>query len=206
MLYGNFIIVFLINSFFALVSLYLLRSKDSSSFKFLALVFLGIFLASLALSLIRLPTKMLQKTSGNKYLNWCKKIVFNILEGWNKIIKNRRLIRRLILLTVFNLAIALAIAKLEISALHLTISFNALILYGVLGSLSLFISITPANIGVKEAIYLFSSKIIGFSTAQILAVSLLDRGVLFLTMWILWVYFSKVKKHNAKEDFGKSIF
>jgi uncharacterized membrane protein YbhN (UPF0104 family) len=192
-LYGNYIIVFLVNAFFGLLSLYLLRAKHNDAFFVLVMVFGGMFAASLLLSLVRIPSRVLEYDLKNAYLNKLTKILLQMLEGWNGIVANRKLMAKLTSLIVINFAMAMFVAKTEIVALHLTISFSALMLFSVLGSLSLFVSITPANLGVKEAIYIFSAHVIGFSTSQILSIALIDRGVLFITLVVLWLYSSKTK-------------
>lgn len=192
-LYGNYIIVFLVNSFFGLLALYLLRAHHSNEFFVLVMVFGGVFLVSLLLSLIKVPSHLLERDIKNKYMNKLAKIFFQMLDGWNGIVANRLLMIQLILLVMVNFLFSLLVAKTEIVALHLTISFPALLLFSVLGSLSLFVSVTPANLGVKEAIYLFSSTVIGFSVPQILSIALIDRGVLFVVLVVLWAATSRLK-------------
>ncbi len=202
-LYGNYIIVFLVNSLFALLALYLLRSKSSSVFVTLVLVFGGIFCVSLLLSLVRIPSKLLERDMRNKYVGKFAKILLQMLEGWNGIVANRKLMAKLTLLIAFNFVLSLLVAKLEVVALHLTISFPALLLFTVLGSLSLFVSVTPANLGVKEAIYLFSSSVIGFSAPQILSIALVDRGVLFIVLVALWAVTSRMKLSEGAPALSK---
>lgn len=193
-LYGNYVIVFLINSFFALLALYLLKNTDSSRGYFtLFILFAGMFMVSLLLTLVRIPGLKREVAIKNRHLNFVTASLINMASGWNKIISNKRLLVRLVTITVFNFLISLTVAKLEITALHFHIGFPALLLFSVLGSLSLFINITPANLGVKEAIYLFSSAVIGLSAPQILSIALIDRGILFIVLFSLWLYFVKYK-------------
>lgn len=192
-LYGNYIIVFLVNSFFALLALYLLRARHSSQYFVLVMTFAGIFGVSLLLSLVKMPQLAIGKTIKNKRLNALTKILFQMVEGWNRIVSDKRLMARLVVLIAFNFLLSIFVAKMEMVSLHLSIGFPALLLFSVLGSLSLFVSITPANLGVKEAIYLFSGHVIGFSATQILSIALVDRGVLFATLVLSWLYSTKVK-------------
>jgi uncharacterized membrane protein YbhN (UPF0104 family) len=192
-LYGNYIIVFLISSLFGLLSLWMLYAKHDEAYFILLLVFGGMFVVSLLLSLIKIPSNLLNLDLKSSRVNKIAKIFLQMLKGWNGIVSNRNLMAKLAGLTIMNFFISVIISKLEISALHLTIGFPELILFSVLGSLSLFVSVTPANLGVKEAIYLFSSHVIGFTPAQILSIALIDRGMLFITLMILWIYTSKTK-------------
>lgn len=192
-LYGNYIIVFLVNSAFGLVALYFLRNQSHSEWFVLVLVFAGIFAGSLLLSLIKIPSTILERDIKNRFVGKVAKILFQMLEGWNRIVGDKVLMTKLALIVAFNFGLSLAIAYLEITALHLSIGFPALLLFSVLGSLSLFVSITPANLGVKEAIFLFSSTVIGFSVSQILSIALIDRGVLFAVLVLLWLAHIKIK-------------
>lgn len=196
-LYGNYVIVFLINSFFALVALYLLRDTAGRGYFTLSILFLGMFVMSLLLSVVKFPILKRELRVANKRLHFVAKSLLSMAAGWNKIVSNKQLLIRLLSITMFNFLISIIVAKLEISALHLSVSFPALLLFSVLGSLSLFINITPANLGVKEAIYLFSSAVIGLTAPQILSIALIDRGVLFAVLFCLWLYFSKYKHFKS---------
>ncbi len=191
---GNYIIVFLVNSFFALVALYLLRSHHSKQYLVLIGLFSGTFIMSLALSILKIPASLQRKVNNNKRLSKISKPFFQVIDGWNKIVADKSLMVRLISIIFFNILITIAIATLEIHALHFHIGLPQLLLFSVLGSLSLFINLTPANLGVKEAIYIFSRSVIGFSTGQILSIALLDRGVLFIILFISWIIFGRMKK------------
>ncbi len=197
-LYGNYVIVFLINSFFALVALYMLKDTNGRGYFTLVLLFAGMFTVSFLLTLVRVPTFKKEPSLKNKHLNFIARAMIDMATGWNRIIKNKRLLFHLLAITTFNFVVTLLIAKLEITALHFSITFPSLLLFGVLGSLSLFINITPANLGVKEAIYLFSSAVIGLTAPQILSIALIDRGVLFVVLFSLWLYFVKYKHSSIK--------
>ncbi|MDQ3075862.1 MAG: flippase-like domain-containing protein [bacterium] len=192
-LYGNYIIVFLVNSFVALVALYLLREKPNGAYYLLLVLFSGIFGVCLILSLVKVPVATINKKLKKKP----NKIVFillEILKGWNRIVENKKLLLQLILLSTFNLSVTIFISWLEIKALHLSISLPSLLLFSVLGSLSLFVNITPANLGVKEAIFIFSGSVIGFSTSEILSIALVDRGILFLVLFVSWLLMPRLSK------------
>jgi uncharacterized membrane protein YbhN (UPF0104 family) len=106
---------------------------------------------------------------------------------------------QLIGLTFGGLALNTAMTWTIIHSLHLRIAFAPLLLFSVLGTLSIFINITPANLGVKEVIYLFSSSILGLSTTQILSIALIDRGVLFLVLAVFWIMFGRKGLGRTKE-------
>lgn len=192
---GNYIIVFLVNSFIALLSLYFLKDKASPQYTILVALFLGIFIVSLIAIFIKIPKRLADKAH-TKNLKIVTSI-FGVLNGWSKIKSNRKLMTRLVGLIFLNVLLALLISKIEVVALHFSIGAAQLLLFSVLGALSLFINLTPANLGVKEAIYLFSASVIGFSTSQILLIALIDRGVLFIVLLAGWFLSTRLSNGNA---------
>ena len=196
---GNYILVFLVNSAFGLLSLYLLRGRRNSEYGILLGVFSVIFLLSLALSLFKIPLPSPSKLR-SRSIKRLIDILYRIMHGWNHILAHKKLMVQLIFLTFAALVLNTTMVWMEIHALHLSVSFAPLVLFSVLGSLSLFINITPANLGVKEAIFIFSSHVLGFTTAQILSIALIDRGVLFGVLLLLWMILSG-KKRQGRTSF-----
>ena len=194
---GNYILVFLVNSLVALLALYMLRGHDSARYATLVIIFGTIFVVSLLMTFIKTP-----HIKGERFKSHKLKSVISsfstVMQGWNHIISHKKLLGQLIVLTFVGLLINIVNNYLIIHTLKLHITLAPLLLLSVLGSLSLFINITPANLGVKEAIYLFSSSVIGFSTPQILSIALVDRVVLFSVLFCLWLYFSKYKHAGSQ--------
>lgn len=189
---GNYIIVFLVNSFFGLSALYLLRDRNDGQYGILVAIFGAIFVMSLALSFIKLSTRIAEKQK-NRYIKPLVNNLAKVIQGWNYIVSHRKLMLQLIALTTLNFILTAGITFTIVRSLHFSIDLGPLMLFSALGSLSLFINITPANLGIKEAVYLFSSGVLGFSTAQILSIALIDRGVMFLALAGLWVVSHKLK-------------
>ncbi|MEX0881685.1 MAG: lysylphosphatidylglycerol synthase transmembrane domain-containing protein [Candidatus Saccharimonadales bacterium] len=191
---GNYVIVLLINSFMGLVALYFLRDQYSAQYLVLTIVFSLMFVVSLALSLIRFPLSEEDRVAKSK--SWLVKSFFRVIYGWSKIVSNKWLILRLISLVSANFLLATFMYWAIIESVHLSIGIPELLLFTVLGSLTIFINITPANLGVKEAIYLFSSSVLGFSVSDILLIAIVDRGVQFTVLFTLWIVSLRLK---AKE-------
>lgn len=197
---GNYILVFLVDSFFGLVSLYLLRSHSGhKEYGVLVAVFLVIFLVSLVMSIFKIRIGSADRFK-NRHLRRLFTILYQVLQGWNHITSHKKLMVRLVFLTFSGLSLTAVMTWLIIHSLHLTVAFAPLVLFSVLSSLSLFINLTPANLGVKEAIYLFSSTVLGFSVPQILSIALIDRGVLFLVLLLAWATSSRMRRTAASEQ------
>lgn len=196
---GNYILVFLVNSFIGLLALYLLRDEYSSQYVALAVAFGSIFVVSLLISILKIPvpkTSLAKKTKLSSMIT----ALFRVTDGWNKIVANKKLMLKLICLIFASFFLSVIMYWAIIATLHLTITFPALLLFSVLGSLSIFVNITPANLGIKEAIYIFSSSILGFSVSEIILIALIERGVQFIVLLILWLYSSRAKNKIGLED------
>lgn len=186
-LYGNYLLIFIINAMFGLLSLVLVSNQSSLQFKGAVIFFAGLLAVSLVLCFVQLP-KSLGTRIKNKFVAKTLKYLQNMTAGWNKIVRDRTLLLHLSTLVSIQLGLTIAIGWLEFSSLNISIGFPELLLFSVLGSLSIFVSLTPANLGVKEGIYLLTAGVIGITTPQIVSIALVDRGILFGTLFLLWVF------------------
>jgi uncharacterized protein (TIRG00374 family) len=192
-LYGNYLIIFLINSILGLVCLFLLKDKVGGNYYILTIVFAAIFVISLMLTIFKIPKKLISYFESKKRLAKLFKVIVAMSKGWNSIVSNKKLMLKLIGIALFNFLLSIIIAKLIITSLGMSVGIIALVFFSVLGSLSLFINITPANLGVKELIYIFSLSVVGFSIDQVLMIALVDRGILFFIMLISWLVMGRLK-------------
>lgn len=185
-LYGNYLLIFIINAVFGIISLMLVQQKDGMQYTGAMTFFVILLVTSLILCFVRLPTSWAKNNPSSlvaKVVSYLK----NMISGWSRIVKDRRLLFHLSSLVTLQLGLTLTIGWLEFSALAIPIGFAELLLFSVLGSLSIFISLTPANLGVKEGIYLLTASVIGITTPQIVSIALIDRGILFGTLFVLWL-------------------
>lgn len=196
---GNYIIVFLVTSVFGLLGILLLREE----FNYPALIITAIFTAMLAGSIILMvlkPSQIPSVSDGRGVLKKVGRLISDIVKGWTYVAAHKSLLFKLIVLTTVNLFLAVVVLFFITTSLHIDVSIPALLLLSVLGSLSLFINITPGNLGVKEAVFIFSSTMLGLSVNNIILIALIDRGVMFLTLAILWLYSLRLKnKKNFSE-------
>jgi uncharacterized protein (TIRG00374 family) len=193
-LYGNYLLIFMINAVFGLVSLMLVSNKSGYQYYGALLFFVVLLSTSFILSVVKLPT--LKKTNTTTLADKLTRHLNNMADGWNRIATNKRLLTRLAMLVTVQLALTVLIGWFEMSALKIAIGLPELLLFSVLGSLSIFVSLTPANLGVKEAVYLLTASVIGLSVGEILLIALIDRGILFGTLGVLWLMIGKDKSTN----------
>lgn len=189
---GYYILIIMVNSLAGLLALILLGSKNNHNYKLVFLALLGAFLFSLFFSIFKIKKEKLPKVKKSLYKKLLE-LFSRISEGWSDITSDRMLMLKLVLLTLVTLAMSMTMTGLIIASLHLSTSFAAIMLYSVLGSLSLFINITPGNIGIKEGILLFSAGVMGFSIDQIILIAIVERGIIFITLLYLWLFSERMK-------------
>jgi uncharacterized protein (TIRG00374 family) len=194
LMFGNYLFVFLVSSLFGVIALAFLHEKANLQYWVLVTFFVALFGLSVVLMLGRTARKILSIFSYQKIPLKARDILGRIASGWQEVVAHKILMFQLMGITFANLIITTLIVFTEIKALGLEASLPALLLFSILGSLSLFVSITPANLGVKEAVYIFSSQVLGFSIDQILLIALIDRGVLFATLVGFWLVSPNIKR------------
>ena len=185
-LYGYYVIVFLVNSFFALLSLFYINSKFGLSSIPLYLFFGGLFLFMLFLSLIRFPIAKI-KINKTNILNRIVKVLTNILKGWNMIVENKVLLRSLIVNTLMTFLVHIILYWIEFNALGIENSFVNVILYSSLSGVSLLVSLTPGSLGIREGIFVITSDILSITGDQVMQLALLDRGIMVLVLILIFI-------------------
>lgn len=93
----------------------------------------------------------------------------------------------LVVLALAQVAITACWYYVELQAVNPQIGFSQAMSYAGAANFSLFVSITPDGIGVREAFLLFSQHIHHVPTADIVSANIIDRGayVLFLSLLFL---------------------
>lgn len=185
-LYGMYIIVFLVNSFLGLVSLVWIDVKYSISSLPLYLFFGGLFVVMLVLSLVKFPLDKIKEPK-RKFVGKVVGIVKNILNGWNIIVEDRRLLFSLVGLIFASTLVTGLLFFFQFKALGIDVSIMNVILYNCLSGVSLLVSITPGSLGIREGIFSITSDILGISNEQIMQLALLDRGVSVIVLVVLFV-------------------
>jgi uncharacterized protein (TIRG00374 family) len=199
--YGAYILAFMIASLAGIVGLAGLSAyKDLPAYTVALVVLLAIFLGSF---LIALPTtaKYVRKLVGKFQLpGKAGDISLKIIDGWLKIRRDKFIYRRFIVITAINVLLIAATAYLAAKSLGLDFGIYTLLLYSAIGSLSIVTNITPGSIGIRESIYLLLSAVLGFSTAQILSIAVVDRLSRFSAMFVSWLYFrEELHKWSTKD-------
>lgn len=98
-----------------------------------------------------------------------------------------RFVLAIYLVTVAQVILTAIIYFVELRATGTSVSLAHGFVYAASANLSLFVSLTPGGIGVREAFLLFTQSLHGISTASIVAAGILDRAfyVMFLVLLFL---------------------
>jgi len=100
---------------------------------------------------------------------------------------NKKILVKLSLLTLSQLALQTVIYATELRSIGLHFSIFRAFSYTGAASFSLFVSLTPGAIGFREAFLEFSRSIHHFTTNNIISANLIDRGVFILFLACLFI-------------------
>ena len=163
-----------------------------------SLLFLGIFLVNLMIIVFSPKIKLNKIKFFNKFII--------LINNWNKMKKDFKLLLKLTL----NDLILLMIYSFRIFFIFIIISNKIPFIFAILIALivvsSSVIGITPASIGVKEALIAYSTFVIGKTLNLGILVSIIDRGVSILYVFILGAIFSYILLRNLKNKKFKNRY
>lgn len=196
-LYGNYIIVFLVNSFLALLSLLLIQFSLGVVSVPLYLFFGLLFTSMLFLSFFKFPLEKIKEFK-IKFFDRIAKILKNIFDGWNLIVANKRLLFSLMFLTLINFLISTILFLFEFKSLGISSKLINVVLYNCLSGVSLLVSLTPGSLGIREAMFLITSNLLGVTNDQVMQLALLDRGLVVITL-VFWFIILGVYEKVAKK-------
>jgi uncharacterized protein (TIRG00374 family) len=167
----------------------------------LILFFIGLFLGMFFLMFVRLPFDKLAKNK-ESLLGKIVGFLERFMSSWDRIVKNKKLLLQLLLVTFGNILFNTVIILVEFVALGIRTNILDLILYSCLSGVSLLVSITPGSLGIREAVFIISSQSLGLSQEKILQLAIVDRGILFVLLFIMMVFtIIFLKEFNIKDVF-----
>ncbi len=185
-LYGFYIIVFLVNALVGLLALLVIQFKYDVVSIPLYIFFGLLFFFMLLLTVFKFPTDKI-KEGKYKVVNKILNIIKDIFNGWNIIISNKKLLYSLIFITIAKFLISAFLFFVEFTALGIGKNFINILLYNCLSGVSLLVSLTPGSLGIREGIFVITSDILGISNEQVMQLALLDRGVVVITLVVLFI-------------------
>lgn len=163
---GNYIIIFLIGSIFALAScIYLFISKDILSIP-VTVAFSTIFLTTTYLAF----NGKIPKFKIN-ILNKINKVT----DGWEQITRHPKNISKLIINTALGFLVESIKIKIILSALGIEIGIFESLYFATISLLATFINITPGSLGISEGLFMISSTILNIPPQIGLIAAIINR-------------------------------
>lgn len=200
---GFYLMSFLIYALLGLASLAFLHAYKGVYMAPLYVFF--IFWLVLNLTLALMPKRIWLRLIPNRgrILRNLRATISRVLDGWIEVKKDHRLIRRLMWIIVEALLLAMITSAVEFWALDIQLSIPVLLLYTVISSLSLLVSFTPGAIGIRESLYIFTASVLFLTNDQILQLAVLDRGVNYIVLFLLFLWSRKFKPSVKQEALGE---
>lgn len=113
-----------------------------------------------------------------------------VINGWRLIRKNPKVIYTLTILTLAQVLLSGLRFYFLMKVFDINITIFGALLIASIGSLGLLISITPAGLGINEAIIVFTALTLGITPAESLSAAILGRLINTIILFILGPIFS----------------
>jgi uncharacterized protein (TIRG00374 family) len=192
---GSYIIIFVLSAGMGLgLSLLYIPVHRILHIKLVA-IFIGLLLSTLFGTFLLFFIIRLRKRFKRTKINSILEIMKN---GYLSFKENMRLI---IIFSVFHLlTIFVTGARLFVSfsAIDLKVSFLQILIIASLTLFALPLSLTPANLGIKEGIISFSALLFGIAADEAMLAALIDRGVEIVLTFFFGLIFSRILLSDMK--------
>ena len=179
---ASYIIIFLISSFIGLISVYLIFIIYGVFNLIIFFIFTLMFFGMLIIVLIA-PELSERK---NKLINKLTKII----NGWHLVKTKKKVVLWVGFISAIQILLGAFMLYLQFKVFGFEISYLKSLFLSCIGNLGILIAITPANLGISEAITVFSALTLRITPAESLSAALLGRVVSFVVLFILGPIFS----------------
>ncbi len=179
---GIYIINFFVGCLFGLFSLVIIHVYYGF---FSQALFWALLISSIFLLAIILFSPSIKETK-NYFLN----LFIKAINGWHIIRKNKRVVFITSSFTLVQLVIYAAIIAIVYNTLDVSVNAIKSLFLSSMAYLSGFITITPAALGVTEAVSVFSALIISITPSQALSAAILIRVISSAIVVLLGPLFS----------------
>lgn len=181
---GMYVITFLIASSVGIISTLTIYFSSGVFSRIIFAILCAVFFPLLVIVVLS-PKLPLTKTNfANRFIK--------VINGWHLIKNNKRIIIITTLVSLIQLILGAVMFYLQFRVFGLEVGFVGCLFLASIGSLSMLIAITPAGLGINEAIIVFSALTIGITPAESLGVVLLGRAVQMSVLCILGPIFSYI--------------
>jgi uncharacterized membrane protein YbhN (UPF0104 family) len=175
------IVVFWVNSLVCLVSLFFIYFTHGYFSQVSTLMFGAAFLT---LTAVVLGAPTVKEPSSRWLARFARAI-----NGWHEIRSHRRGIFATTALHVLNIGMLTLMTILEFKILGIDLDLSKALFLSIVPAFSLVVSVTPGNLGVREALAVFSGLVANVPVPEVLMVSVLDRVATFSISFILGSFY-----------------
>ena len=212
---ASYIITFLITSFLGILSIFLIYLNGGIFSRLLLIIFLVFFLGPLFVIVFSPQIKETKNSFINMSRIGFSKVTIlehdqeprkhfginsrrvldkfiKLANSWNLIKNNGKLIFIISLVSLAQLIIGVIMLYLQFRVFGIDVGLAECLFWISIGSLGIIVAITPAGLGINEAIAVFSALTIGITPTQSLSVALLGRAVSLIVLFILGPIFSYI--------------
>lgn len=183
LLAASYLITFAVAALLGLGCLFWLNDWHKSTY-FLAMFFAGIFLG--VVIAVSFPVQKIPKWSGR-----IMRLITTVIEGWHELRTDLILLLQLFLITTTSMLLNGAAFWLAYQALNFTtVSIPAAVLVSLSAVYSVILTITPGNLGIREALVSLTSELISIGVGEGLLVALLIRLATLAVVFSTGPFFS----------------
>lgn len=200
---GLYVITISLSALVAFIGILILYMQTGTINLLLSILLFGILAGTLFLIYFVSPEKLVLP-------GWFGRQVARVLEGWKIITKDKKCLAKLYVLASANLVFIAGTMYFECQALGITtldgspVPFLNACILSLVSSLSLLISITPASLGIREAVMMVVAPSVALGTSEALALALFDRVmgivVLFALSPFAAYYVTRCDSHKESKD------
>lgn len=195
---GSYIIIFFLSAGIGLVLTLLYKPIHGILYGKLVMIFSGLLLLTMIGTFLLVLFLKLGKRFKNERFN---NILELVKEGLDFFQENRRLIISFSILHVAFISVMGARLFVCFSAIDIDVVPLQMLIISSLTTFSIVLSLTPANLGIKEGIISFSAHLLGIPADQAMLAALIDRGVAIVLTFLFGLIFSRILLSDMK--FGK---
>jgi uncharacterized membrane protein YbhN (UPF0104 family) len=164
------------------------------------LIFILFSAVFLFLSLIIIFSPKLPE-SRNRWFNRFIKVI----NGWHLIKNNKRIILATVLISSIQVIFVAINTTIFYSVFNIELSFFKALFIASVSSIAILVSITPGNLGLGDAINVFSATIIGVGLTGAVAAIVLGRAINLLITFILGPIFSYILMKQKNKSEGNDL-
>lgn len=172
-----YVIIFFVTSIAGLASMFFVRQRKGVFSLVIFYLFLGMLL--FLLSVIIFSPKIREGKS-----KWLNRFI-RVINGWHIIKSDKKAVMATSVIAFIQLILGAVGTIATYRVIGVNIDFFAALFLTCINFISLVVSITPSNVGIGDAISIFSAKLIGVTMINAVAVSVLVRVVGLITIGLL---------------------